>query len=160
MKVNLYQMFVNDKRLPYLETVRETDCEDYKTYSSPVKIAELLKEVFCVDRLAEEYVWLLCFDVKFQCVGMFEVSHGGAAQSVVDVSQILKRALLCGADQMILGHNHPSGIVEPSKEDYFITERLHEAGRLLGLPLCDHIIVGGANRNDYFSFRESGVLKE
>lgn len=46
MKVNLYQMFVNDKRLPYLETVRETDCEDYKTYSSPAKIAELLKEVF------------------------------------------------------------------------------------------------------------------
>lgn len=160
MKVNLYQMFVNDKRLPYLETVRETDCKDYKTYSSPAKIAELLKEVFYVDRLAEEYVWLICFDVKFQCVGMFEVSHGGVAQSVVEVAQVLKRALLCGADQMILGHNHPSGIAEPSKEDYLITKRLHEAGQLLELPLCDHVIVGGANRNVYFSFRESGVLKE
>ena len=89
MKVNLYQMFVNDKRLPYLETVRETDCKDYKTYSSPAKIAELLKEVFYVDRLAEEYVWLICFDVKFQCVGMFEVSNGGVAQSVVEVAQVL-----------------------------------------------------------------------
>ena len=91
---------------------------------------------------------------------MFEVSHGGAAQSIVEVAQVLKRALLCGADQMILGHNHPSGIAEPSKEDYLITKRLHEAGQLLELPLCDHVIVGGANRNDYFSFRESGVLKE
>ena len=56
---------------------------------------------------------------------------------------------------MILLHNHPSGQAKPSEEDYLVTNKIKECGKLLDIPLLDHIIIGD---NQYFSFAEAGVL--
>ena len=67
--------------------------------------------------------------------------------------EIFKEAYLAGATAIICIHNHPTGDVTPSKEDYAMTYHLKQVGDLLGIPLVDHIIIG---KNNYYSFFENG----
>ena len=69
--------------------------------------------------------------------------------------EVFMRALLIGASSIVLCHNHPSGDPEPSRQDMEMTKRFKESGELLGLPVMDHIIIGGS---DYYSFMENGLL--
>lgn len=69
---------------------------------------------------------------------------------------MLIRALLCGATNIIIVHNHPSGSPNPSRNDNQVTERISKAAKLVDINLCDHIIVG---RDGYFSYNENDVLK-
>ena len=71
--------------------------------------------------------------------------------TVVNCREILIRALLCGATNIIIIHNHPSGVPEPSREDVQITKKLQEASELIGIQFSDHIIIG---RDGYYSFNE------
>ena len=77
--------------------------------------------------------------------------YGTYNSSLVGIREIMIRALLCGASNIIIIHNHPSGVSEPSKEDKAITEKLEKAAELIGIHFCDHIIIG---RGNFFSFRK------
>ena len=66
---------------------------------------------------------------------------GGLASSIVEPRAIFQAAILCNANSIILMHNHPSGNPEPSREDIKITRQITEAGKLLGIPVYDHIIM-------------------
>jgi DNA repair protein RadC len=68
---------------------------------------------------------------------------------------VVKRALQLNASALILAHNHPSGVVDPSEADRSITQRLVEALKLVEIRVLDHFIIGGA---DSFSFAEQGLL--
>ncbi len=87
--------------------------------------------------------------------GEFRVSEGGLASSIVEPRAIFQKAVLENAAAMICVHNHPSGNPEPSKEDIRITRQLVEAGRLMGIPVHDHIIVAG---NTYTSMAERQLV--
>ena len=65
-------------------------------------------------------------------------------------------AILANAAAIVAGHNHPSGDVQPSREDRALTTRLSQAGKLLGIQMLDHIIVGEEGK--YFSFADEGLL--
>ena len=123
--------------------------EDRKKMSSPREVISLMNEVFSCSSLAEEYLYLLCLDTKCHLLGVFEVTHGTVDSSLVSPREVYQRALLCGACGIILVHNHPSGDPAPSKEDIKATERIRESGKILNIPLQDHIIIG---ENDFFSF--------
>lgn len=69
--------------------------------------------------------------------------------------EVLIEALRSNAVYMVLLHNHPSGDPEPSREDIGITKRIKEAGKIVGIQLIDHIIIGD---NQYISLKERGVL--
>ena len=69
--------------------------------------------------------------------------------------EVLASAIEHRAAVLICAHNHPSGDPEPSQEDFRITERLVEVGKLVGIPVLDHVIVGGDN---YTSFADKGLL--
>ena len=112
-----------------LELVAEND-EVYnsiqiknKQVSSPIIVNEI-NRIFKLDRKAEEYVILICLDSKNYINSIFEISHGGIASASLDISNILKRALLSNSPKIILCHNHPSGDVSPSKKDYILTDQL------------------------------------
>lgn len=75
-----------------------------------------------------------------------------------DPREIFKSSILSNATSMILIHNHPSGNLEPSKWDTILTDRMLKLGELIGIPVVDHIIVGGENK-EYFSFKEKGILE-
>jgi len=85
------------------------------------------------------------------------VSMGAVNECIAHPREIFKSAILSNATSMILLHSHPSGNLQPSKEDTNITDRLLKLSEILGIPLVDHIIVGGKNES-YFSFKEKGIL--
>ena len=89
-------------------------------------------------------------------IAAFEiVSKGVLNSSLVTPREIFKSAILQNAASIILCHNHPSGNCEPSTEDIQITMKLVESGKLLGIPVHDHIVFG---ENSYISFAESSLL--
>lgn len=83
---------------------------------------------------------------------------GGTTQTTADTGVIYRRALVLGAKAIIAIHNHPSGSLNPSAEDKRLTHTLIEAGRLVGVRLIEHLIVGGNGVNDYYSFNDNGML--
>jgi DNA repair protein RadC len=83
------------------------------------------------------------------------VSQGGLAGTIIDVRLILKTALEKLACSMILCHNHPSGNLIPSQADKDITTKIHDAGKLMDIPVLDHIIIGN---NSFFSFGDEGLI--
>lgn len=90
---------------------------------------------------AEEYVYMMTLNVKGNPTGVLEVSHGDLSASSIHPRDVYKRALLLNAAGVIVAHNHPSGDPTPSAEDITATQRLIEAGKVLGIQLTDHIIV-------------------
>lgn len=123
--------------------------------SCPKDIYEVLTKVCRIQCNAEEVFILITLNTKNIVTGYFEVHRGTINTSLVHPREVFKRALLNNASNIMVAHNHPSGDPNPSKEDIQITERLKEAGNLLGINLIDHIIVGD---DKYISLKEKGVL--
>lgn len=123
--------------------------------SCPKDIYEVLTKVCRIQCNAEEVFILITLNIKNIVTGYFEVHRGTINTSLVHPREVFKRALLNNASNIMVAHNHPSGDPNPSKEDIQITERLKEAGNLLGINLLDHIIVG---EDKYISLKEKGVL--
>lgn len=93
-------------------------------------------------------------DIKMKPVHIQLTAMGAINYCPVSISDIFKAALLSNAANILLFHNHPSGDVTPSEDDIQVTKRVMEAGKLLGIPLLDHIILGEGD--SFYSFRESG----
>lgn len=158
MRVSIYDMKVNEKRLPYLYSVKDTDLTDGESFNQPEKIAGIVRTVFDAQCLPEERVWMLSFDGAYHLTGIFEVCRGTANASYISTVQILQRVLLSGAVNVAVAHVHPSGDVTPSKEDEVFTIKLKQALEICAINFLDHVIVAGANRDGYFSFMENGKL--
>ena len=137
---------------------REVIREDMPAYistarfTSPEQVFEMFKDLTLETK---EHFLCLHLDGKNRIVCLDRVSVGSLNQSVVNVREVLKSALLSSAAAILLIHNHPSGDPSPSTEDLVITKRLKEAGLLIGIPVIDHIIIG---EGQYVSFVERGLL--
>lgn len=90
-------------------------------------------------------------------INMNFVSLGTLNSSVAHPREILKTSILSNAASIMLFHNHPSGSLNPSREDVELTDRLQQACQVIGIPILDHIIIGTDDR--YYSFHENGILK-
>lgn len=125
-----------------------------KKIGSPLAISDMMKDLFRLDKKAEEYVYLLAMSNAMNCIGVFLISKGTLSYSVLNPREIFSRVLLCASNKIILVHNHPGGSNTPSKDDKEVTERIKQTSNLLGITLLDHIIVG----EQYYSFKENGML--
>ncbi len=103
----------------------------------------------------QEHFLVVLLNTKHHVLGVETVSVGGLSSSVVHPRDIFKSPVRRNAAAVILAHNHPSGDPTPSREDIDVTKRLAEAGKLLGIEVLDHIVVGD---NRYVSFREKSLL--
>ena len=111
-----------------------------------------------LDGVDREHFVVLLLDQKNKIIGIHTVSTGSLTASVVHPREVYKVAILSNAAAVIAGHNHPSGDPNPSAEDRALTTRLHEAGKLLGIAILDHIIIGDGTTS-YFSFADDGLLR-
>ena len=102
-----------------------------------------------------EKLLVVCLDTKNQPINICTVSVGTLNSSLVHPREVFKTAILSNSNQIMLAHNHPSGISAPSNEDKAMTSRIKDAGVILGIELIDHIIIG---RNEYFSFKENKLM--
>jgi DNA repair protein RadC len=102
-----------------------------------------------------ERLYAVHMDGQNRVSGVELVSQGTLTSSLVTPREVYKSAILGNAAGLIAVHNHPSGNPAPSGDDRAITRQLVEAGRILDIPLYDHVIVG---EHAYFSFAEAGLL--
>jgi DNA repair protein RadC len=102
-----------------------------------------------------EHFVAVALDAKHRPLRILDVAVGGLTACAVTPADAFRPLLREAAAGVIFAHNHPSGEPSPSDEDVAITRRLRRAGRLLGVPVLDHVIVA---RDGYFSFLDAGLL--
>lgn len=134
---------VKEKEVPY----------EREEIGNPEKVAAFAKKILAgADR---EYLLVISTDVANKPSAVEVVSVGTVNETLAEPREIFKHAILANAYGIVMVHNHTSGRCVPSSDDIRITKRMEEAGKLLGIVLLDHIIVG----DEYFSFREEGMLE-
>lgn len=124
--------------------------------TSPEDAVDVTGELMC--DLDREVVCIINLKADGTPINCHFASMGALDQAMVKPREMFKASILSNAAKMILLHNHPSGNLFPSKEDCGMTDRLLRLSELLGIPIVDHIIVGGDNR-EYFSFREHCLIE-
>jgi DNA repair protein RadC len=102
-----------------------------------------------------EVFYLIALDSQSQVLGVVEVTRGLANSSLVHPREVFRVAIALGALGVIVAHNHPSGDPTPSADDRAVTRQLVDAGRILDIPVYDHVVLGGER---YVSFAEAGLL--
>ena len=105
--------------------------------------------------LTHERVRVLYLDTRNRLILDHLVTDGSIDEAAIHPREVVKKALELGATALILVHNHPSGSPEPSRADIAITNRIAEAGRLLGIVVHDHVIIG---REGHTSFKARGLI--
>ncbi|RMZ59954.1 DNA repair protein RadC [Chryseobacterium nematophagum] len=105
--------------------------------------------------LRTEEFWAIFLNQSNKVIHVAQLTHGGISQSIVDVRILFKTALDHFATTVIIAHNHPSGSLDPSKDDMQITQKISGGGKTLSIQLLDHLII---TQNSYFSFSDEGLL--
>lgn len=105
-----------------------------------------------------EAMLVLNLDTKNNVINMHVVSIGTINYSVTTMRELIKASVLSNASSMIMMHNHPSGDVSPSEEDIEITGNIVAIGKLIGIEVLDHIIVGSDPSFQFFSFNNNDML--
>lgn len=111
--------------------------------------------ILTLSPLDNEAFAVLFLNTQSQLIKSEVLFNGTIDRSAVYPRVIIKKALECNAASLIIAHNHPSGLVEPSSADRVITDHIKSACNLLDIRLIDHIVTGGAST---FSFAEKGLL--
>ena len=128
-----------------------------RNIGSPIDAAEIVRG-FLEDEDREKVI-VVYLNIKKEPNAIHTLSIGSLNASIVHPREVMKGAILSNAHSMIIAHNHPSSSTEkpcPSDEDCKITQRLKEAGKIMGIELMDHIIIGGSG--NYYSFKQEGTL--
>ncbi len=122
-----------------------------------LKSSQALVEQFSpfLKNLKNEVVKIVLLDPKLQYIKDLAISEGSLNASIVHPREVMIPAIRESAASFALIHNHPSGDPTPSQQDLEITHRLNKTGKIVGIHMVDHIIIGG---NGFFSFADEGLL--
>ncbi|MDR0429030.1 MAG: DNA repair protein RadC [Tannerellaceae bacterium] len=139
-----------------LELGRRRDCSERpkQTGITCSMDANLLFHPFLCD-LHHEELWVALISQSGKVLEKMKISQGGVNETSADIRLIMKAAINSLASGIILCHNHPSGNLNPSKQDDALTTRLQNAANLMGIKLLDHIIIAD---NKYYSYADEGKI--
>ncbi|MEJ6950450.1 RadC family protein [Natronospora cellulosivora (SeqCode)] len=127
--------------------------EEKEVIKSPRDAAHLLMPE--LRYLTQEVFKIVLLDIKNQVIAIPMISKGGLTSSIVHPREVFKEAIKHSSAAMILVHNHPSGVPEPSRDDINITKKLIDAGNIMGIDVLDHIIIGDGV---FISMKEKGYI--
>ena len=127
-----------------LEMDKITGSKDAARYIRPI-----------IGDLPHEEFWAIFLNRQNKIIDKQRLSQGGLTGTVIDVRLVLKMALEKHATSLIFAHNHPSGNLDPSDADKKITRQLKESGKIMDIPLIDHLII---TQGGYYSFADEGTL--
>jgi DNA repair protein RadC len=111
--------------------------------------------------LPVEALYGIALDSQLRVIRLYEATKGLANQTLIHARETFRPAIACGAAHLVLAHNHPSGDPKPSADDIRATREMAEAGRILGIPLLDHVILGAPtpmNPAGFVSLKQMGVI--
>lgn len=149
-KKNVFKLDVVSVRL-----VKDAPLYADTPIDNPQKAVELLGDYMC--QLDREVVCVLSLKSNNVPINAHFASMGSVNAAMAHPRELMKACMLSNAANMMIIHCHPSGKLEPSEEDTMLTDRMNNICAWIGIPLLDHIIVGGDNR-EYFSFREKRLI--
>ncbi len=135
-----------------LEQDRAIGKESVNTQDKAVEY--IIREFADLDR---EVFMILNLDTSLRPINLNVVSMGTLSETMVHPREVFKASILSNASSVICIHNHPGGDVTPSDPDIAVTNRLTECGKILGIEVADHLIIGGRD-GTYFSFQESARM--
>ncbi len=104
-----------------------------------------------IDGQTQEHFGILILDSRLQYRTWHTITIGTVDQTLIDPKDVFRVPIMMNAPRIILAHNHPSGDPSPSQADLIVTESIVRGGKLLGIEVLDHIIIGD---DCYYSFRE------
>lgn len=151
-------------------TANKPNCgEIFVTYKTAVPQKDLTKvhtsrelEKYFRDKMFDQD--MICFREEMglvllsrcnKVIGWCRISVGGFSSTLCDPKLVFYHALHCGASNIALAHNHPSGNLTPSSEDKRLTDKINDAAELFDIRLLDHLIITEA---EYFSFADNGLI--
>jgi DNA repair protein RadC len=129
-----------------------SEAEEAPSVSSPAAAAGLVQ--YEMGALEQEHLRTILLDVRNRLIRIHEVYRGSLTTSLIRTGEVFREAIKANAAGVIVVHNHPSGDPSPSAEDIAMTRTLVDAGRLLDIPVLDHLIIG---RGSFISLRERGT---
>ena len=141
--------------------VRDVGLEDSPLVRTPQDVAKLLRSP--VDAAEVEMFWMLPLNKKNRMItkAPVQVTKGVLDASLIHQREVFLQAIRANSSAVVLAHNHPSGDPAPSAEDLAITRQMVASGRIIGIRVLDHVILGrpgGEGRPGYFSVREAGLV--
>lgn len=143
-----------DGGIPWLKVIREgTLVPSGMRVRDPDDVVRLLGETAASEET--EVMWVLLLDSQSKVRGAVEVTRGILNVAPVHPREVFRIAVMYGAAGIIIAHNHPSGDPTPSAEDRMVTQQLLAAGRILDIPVYDHVILAG---DRFVSFAQAGLL--
>lgn len=147
-------MSVREVRLKYIP---DSGILKRKKITSAHAASLVLLEGYDMDTIAmqEQFVVLLVNRANFP-LGIYKASSGGMSGTYVDIRLLMVAALKSLASGIIISHNHPNGLANPSEQDKVLTKQVKEACNIMGITLLDHVIV--TPHHEYFSFADEGLL--
>jgi DNA repair protein RadC len=126
--------------------------EERPSVQSPQEAAALVQ--YEMGALEQEHLRVLLLDTRNRLIGIREVYRGSLNSSLIRIGEVFRDAVRNNAASVIVVHNHPSGDPTPSPEDVAVTRAMAEAGRLLDIPVLDHLIIG---RTAHVSLKSRGL---
>lgn len=154
MRINFYEARLSEDERIMLVKEKGVNYEAGKL-NNPENIVLMMRRLLHIQQMAEEYCYMIALNSSCRPLGVFLISKGTVNASLITPRELYIRALLAGAVQIVLCHNHPSGNAVPSRQDMEITQKIKEAGELINISLADHIIIGS---DSYLSFKEAKIL--
>lgn len=129
---------------------------DRPEVNSVEKAYNLLMSVWDMNKIElVEQMRILLLDRKNRCIGISDISTGSISSCLCDPKVVFAIALKARASSLILSHNHPSGVAEPSRADIDLTKRMVSGGQMLDIHVLDHLIVTPRN---FYSFATEGLM--
>ena len=156
MKIIQYDVELDEENRPYL--VKENEFRNKRvSCNSPDAIVELLNsDKYRLNKKSEECVYILGTNNKFTHANIFLLSKGNKDSSICSPFCIYQRLLLSNSTQFAMIHNHPSGVLTPSREDIQTSKKLKELAKQMHINFVDSLIIG--KENNYLSLMENGYL--
>lgn len=137
----------------YRNLQSETAQKAVVKFNDPAAVAKIYMPI--VGHLKKESFYVILLDSSLKKILDIEVTRGLLNASLVHAREVFNPAIKYNARGIIVLHNHPSGLLEPSPEDIKITKKLVESGEILDIPVYDHLII---TESGYYSFKENGLI--
>ncbi len=151
--MNFDASLIAEIEVHYKTNVRAKDRPQIKSSKDAYEVMRSIWDDNKIDLLEQSKLMLL--NRANRVLGIVDLSTGGVAGTVVDPKIVFATALKANSSSIILAHNHPSGSLTPSDADIELTKQMSKAGRLLSLPVRDHLII---TRDSYYSFADEWSL--
>ena len=145
MNISVYRIsLIKDRSLPYAKASHVLHPQD---------VSDLIQGY--LQGTDREHFIVVFLNADSKVIGINTISIGTLTESLVHAREVFKGAILANAASIICAHNHPSGTAFASEADISVTHKLVDAGKLLGIPIEDHVVIA---EESFFSFRQQGLL--